>query len=216
MANIQAPRKPLLRGVLHQEAFFMALGACILLVVRGAESLRTEALSASLIYSLGLLSVFGISAVYHRPHWEPKPRALMKRLDHSAIFILVAGTITPLCFLALPADSGRHLFTVIWFVAALGILQSIFWVRAPKWFTSLFYVGMGLLASPYMQEAKISLGSANLALLESGGVIYALGAVFYAMKRPKLVAHIFGYHELFHLLTIIAAALHFAVIYQLL
>ena len=207
--------KPLLRGVLHQEAFFVALGACILLMVKAAASSNPKAFMASGIYSLGLLMVFGISAVYHRPHWEPKPRALLKRLDHSAIFMLVAGTVTPLCFLALPADSGRHLFHVIWFVAALGIFQSIFWVRAPKWFTSIFYVGMGLLASPYLQEVKSAVGPINLALLEAGGVVYTIGAVFYAMKRPKLVAHIFGYHELFHLLTIVAGALHFAVIYQL-
>lgn len=205
-------KKPLLRGYLHQETFFVSLGACSLLI---AKSSNSSSLISSVVYSCGLLLMLGISALYHRPHWEPVPRARMKRLDHSAIFLLIAGTFTPVCLLALPSRDGHQLLRVIWIAALTGILQSVFWVRAPKWFTALFYVGVGWLAFPYLPEMKDSLGFRNLSLIAGGGVIYTGGAIFYAMKKPKLFPAVFGYHELFHLFTVIAAGMHFIVIYQL-
>lgn len=205
-------KKPLLRGYLHQEAFFVTLGACALLV---AKSSNPTSQVASIIYAFGLLFMFGISAIYHRPHWEPKPRALLKRLDHSAIFILIASTFTPICMLALNERDGRQLLIVIWVAALVGILQSVFWVKAPKAVTAIFYVVMGWFALPYASALNESLGSTQLALIVAGGVAYTVGAVFYAMKKPKIVPAIFGYHELFHLFTIAGAALHFIVIYQL-
>lgn len=212
MRETKPLKKPLLRGYLHQEAFFIVLGAGTLLV---AKSSNQTTLVASLVYSLSLLLSFGISAIYHRPHWQPKQRAFMKRLDHSAIFILIAGTFTPICLLALPEHDGRQLLIVVWIAAVLGIFQSILWVKAPKAVTALFYVVMGWFAMPYAGDLHNSLGSAQLSLIVAGGVIYTVGAVFYAMKKPHLIPHIFGYHELFHLMTVIAAALHFVVIYQL-
>lgn len=206
------PIKPALRGYLHQETFFVALGAGILLIAR--ISGRT-ALIASLIYCLCLLLLFGISAFYHRLHWQPNTRALLKRLDHSAIYLLIAGTFTPICLFALSDTTGPRLLLVVWSVASLGIMQTIFWVQAPKWFSALFYVAMGWLVLPYLTELRGSLGSFNLLLLAIGGMAYTLGALVYALKRPGLVPAIFGYHELFHLLTIIGAALHFIVIYHL-
>lgn len=204
--------KPRLRGVLHQEAFFISLGACSLLV---AKSTTNFSLIASLIYSIGLLLLFGISTIYHRIHWQPTPRSFMKRLDHSAIFILIAGTFTPICLLALPPTSGHQLLLVIWIAAMAGILQSIFWVKAPKYVTAIFYVTMGWFALPYISELKNSLGTTSLTMIISGGVVYMVGAVFYALKKPNLFPGIFGYHELFHFFTIIGAGLHFIVIYQL-
>jgi hemolysin III len=204
--------KPLLRGYLHQEAFFIALGACALLI---AKSGSEKALVASIIYSVALLLLFGISAIYHRPHWEPKPRAVMKRLDHSAIFVQIAGTFTPICLLALPEEQGRRLLILIWIAALIGILQAVFWVKAPKWITVLFYVIMGWQALPYLSLLQSTLGFNYLALLAAGGVVYTVGAVFYAMKKPNFAPGYFGYHELFHLFTIIGAAFHFIVVYQL-
>lgn len=205
-------KKPTLRGYFHQEAFFVTLGACVLLIAKASNDLT---LIASLVYSFGLLCLFGVSAVYHRPHWQPKPRALMKRLDHSSIFICIAGTFTPVCLLALPATSGHRLLTVVWAAAFVGVLQSIFWVKAPKWFTALFYVGVGWLAVPYLSEMNASLGPQNTAGIIVGGLLYTVGAIFYAAKKPNFFPGIFGYHELFHIFTIIGAAFHFAVIYQL-
>lgn len=173
------------------------------------------ALVSSLIYSFGLLFLLGTSAIYHRLHWQPKSRALVRRIDHSAIFILIAGTFTPICLLALPEKSGWPLFVVVWMAALIGILQSIFWIKAPKIISAILYVVMGWLAFPYLGELNGVLGLTSLSLLVSGGSVFTLGAVFYALKKPKLWPKIFGYHELFHLFTIIGAALHFIVIYQL-
>lgn len=211
--TIQAPHgKPKLRGYIHQEAFFVSLGACLLLI---AKCTTTLSLIATLVYSFGLLILFGTSATYHRPMWPPKHRAMMKRFDHCAIFILIAGTFTPFCLLALAPEDGHKLLTVIWSTAALGILQSFLWPKAPKWFTALFYVIAGWMVLPYLSELKDSLGQTNLSILAAGGVVYTLGAVAYAMKRPRLRPTIFGYHEFFHVLTVIGAAFHFFVVYQI-
>ena len=159
--------------------------------------------------------MFGVSAIYHRPNWKERSRSLIRRLDHSAIFILIASTTTPLCLLALSDQKGYHLLLVIWTGAIAGILKSIFWVHAPKALTALFYVGMGWSVSPYIGEFRETLGGAKLSLIVAGGIVYSLGGIFYALKRPKLHSPVFGYHELFHVLTIVAATLHFIAIYQL-
>ena len=211
-AENQVSGKPKLRGYFHQEAFFIALGACTLLVAKSSNSFS---LISSLVYSIGLLTLLGVSSVYHRFNWPPTRRALLKRLDHSAIFILIAGTFTPICLLALSEASGQKLLIVIWSAAILGVVQSIFWVKAPKIVTSLFYVIMGWLAFPYLGELRNTLGITLVALMLSGGIVYTVGALFYAFKKPNLIPGVLGYHELFHLFTVIGAAFHFAMIYQL-
>jgi hemolysin III len=205
-------KKPLLRGYFHQEAFFVAVGACCLLI---AKSSHAVSYISSIVYSIGLMMLLGISALYHRHHWPPKQRAIMKRFDHSAIFILIAGTFTPLCLLALPVTHGEKLLMVVWAAALLGIIQSIFWVQAPKWVSALLYIIMGWLALPYLGELKLALGEVNLLLILLGGIVYTVGAFFYAFKRPNFIPLVFGYHELFHLFVVVAAALHFIVIYRL-
>jgi hemolysin III len=203
--------KPLLRGVLHQQAFFIALGACSLLI---AKSTTNISLIASIVYTVSVLLLFGISTIYHRILWQPTPRAFMKRLDHSAIFILIAGTFTPICLLALPPTDGRQLLITVWGFASLGILQAMAWSSAPKWFRVLFYVVVGWLALPYLNQLEQSLGSLSVGFLAAGGVAYTVGAVIYFLKIPKSAA-IFGYHEAFHVMTIIGAVLHFLVVYRL-
>ena len=205
-------KKPTWRGYLHQEAFFVTLGASVLLIAKSSSSIAFE---ASLVYSLGLLLLFGVSAIYHRPQWQIKTRALLKRLDHSCIFILIASTFTPICIFALSKVSGERLLLIVWIAALVGIFQSIFWVKAPKFLTAILYVIMGWLVLPYLQDLRATMGVNQILLLIAGGVLYTVGALFYAFKRPVLFPSIFGYHELFHLFTILAAAFHFAVIYQL-
>ncbi len=204
--------KPALRGYIHQEAFFFSLGACLILL---AETKNNVELIGSSVYSFGLLFLFGMSAIYHRPHWPPNRRALLKRFDHCAIFFLIAGTFTPVCLLGLPKASGDHLLIVIWSAAFLGVIQSIFWVKAPKWMNGLIYICVGWLLLPYTMELKKSIGQTGLNLLFAGGITYTVGALFYILKKPNLKPGIFGYHELFHLMTVVAACLHFAVIYKL-
>lgn len=205
-------RKPILRGYFHQESFFFFLGAGSLLLAKATNS---TALLAAGIYVLGLLLLFGISAIYHRPHWQLARRKLLKRFDHSAIFVVIAGTFTPICLLALAEQTGNQLLLIVWIVAFIGVMQSIFWVKAPKYITAIFYIVMGWLAVPYFAEFKVALGLPQFYLIVSGGIVYTVGAVFYALKKPKLNPVYFGYHELFHIFTIIGACLHFLVIYRL-
>lgn len=214
MADEQVPQivKPLLRGHFHQAAFFFALGACAMLI---AQSHNAREAIAMVIYSLSVVTLFGISALYHRPQWSPGPRAWMRRLDHAAIFIMIAGTGTPLCLLALQEPAGTNLLTIIWTAALIGIIQSVFWVNAPKWLAAILYVVMGWLAFPYLPELNAALGTTNVVLILVGGVIYTLGALVYAFKKPNPWPKVFGYHEIFHLMVIIAAVFHFLVIASL-
>lgn len=209
---IQKPIKPLLRGHFHQEAFFFALGACVLLLVLSAKS---GTLVGTTIYSLSLCSMFGISALYHRPNWSDKARMWMRRLDHSAIFLMIAGTGTPLCLIAIPKNGGPDLLQLIWLAGALGIVQSLVWVSAPKWLAAGLYLIMGWLAIPYFPELSRALGAPRVGLILTGGIIYSVGALVYALKRPNPLPKYFGYHEIFHLLVIVAAAFHFYVIASL-
>lgn len=204
--------KPLLRGHFHQAAFFYALGACTLLIV---QSSGVRQLIAAVIYSISLCGMFGVSALYHRKNWQPEARMWMKRLDHCAIFVLIAGTGTPISMLAIADTGGRTLLAIIWIAAIVGVLQSLFWIKAPKWISALLYIVMGWLAVPYVKEMSTALGSANIALILTGGVVYTLGAVIYALKRPNPSPKYFGYHEIFHILVIVAAILHFIVVAQL-
>ncbi|MDG0817880.1 hemolysin III family protein [Bdellovibrio sp. PAP01] len=201
--------KPLLRGHFHQAAFFIAVGACAMLI---SLSPNSQSLIATVIYSLSLCGLFGVSALYHRPQWSPNARMWMRRLDHSAIFILIAGTSTPICMLAIPSEGGNKLLAIIWIAAAIGVMQSLFWVKAPKWLAAILYIIMGWLAAPYMPEMKNALGMTSVMLILVGGIIYTLGAVVYATKKPDPSPKYFGYHEIFHVLVIVAAALHFVVI----
>ncbi len=205
--------KPFLRGHFHQAAFFMALGACTLLVIKSFE---TSAFWATLIYSLSLVSLLGISALYHRINWGPRFRMVMRRLDHAAIYFLIAGTMTPICLLTLPATSGRNLLIIGWVVAVAGMLLSTVFTQTPKWLNALLYIIAGLMVVPFLPEMAANLGPVNLGLIISGGIVYVLGALAYAFKKPDFFPHIFGYHELFHILVIVGAALHFTVIYNLL
>ena len=206
--TVLAPEKPLLRGVSHEIAAGVALAGWIVLALVAAPG---RARLAANVYGASLFTLFLVSALYHRPTWRPRARLLMRRLDHSAIFLLVAGTYTPVCLL-LPAASGVPLLAVVWVGAALGILQSILWVHAPKPLVAAIYVALGWAVLPVLPTVRTVLGTAAIALLAAGGAAYTLGAVIYAAQRPDPFPRVFGYHEVFHALVIVAAACHFAVV----
>jgi len=201
-----------MRGKLHQGAFFVSLGACAVLV---AASSAAVARLVSLTYSFGLLALFSISAMYHRINWTPPIRRRMKALDHAAIYLFIAATMTPFAMLALAAPTGPQFLMVAWGLALAGVLQSIFWVDAPKWLPATFYVAMGWVALLYAPQIYRAIGSFNFALIVAGGVFYTVGALCYVTRLPRLKRAVFSYHELFHAFTILIAVLHFAVIYQL-
>ena len=211
-ASIPKKVKPLLRGHFHQGAFFFAMGACTMLIA-GAQGPR--ALVATIIYSICISALFGISALYHRPMWDPGPRTFMKRLDHAAIFLMIAGTATPISMLAISGEDGNKLLAILWAFAFFGVMQSIFWVKAPRWLSAILYVIMGWLAVPYLPEMKAVLGMGRIWVLLAGGIVYTLGAVIYAIKKPDPWPKYFGYHEIFHILVIVAAVLHFIVVSSL-
>ena len=202
-----APGKPLLRGVSHELAAGVALGGWILLALVAAPG---RARLAANVYGASLVALFVVSALYHRPHWRPRARLLMRRLDHSAIFLLIAGTYTPFCLL-LPPQTGERLLAVVWGGATAGVLQSVLWVRAPKPLVAAVYVLLGWVIVPVLPSLRTALGPGAIALLATGGAAYTLGAVVYATRRPDPFPRVFGYHEVFHALVVAAAACHFAV-----
>ena len=198
--------KPRLRGVSHQIAFFIALAAGVLLVV-GAPS--SHAAFAAAIYGASLATLLGTSALYHRRNWSPSRREILRRFDHSAIFVLIAGSYTPACRLAMEPAEGHPLLIVIWSGAVAGIAISVGWPRAPRALKTLLYAALGwvgVVSAPALQR---SMGTSGLVLFVGGGVIYSVGAVVYVKKRPNPWPATFGYHEIFHLLVIAAATCHF-------
>lgn len=202
-----APPKPLLRGVSHELAAGVALAAWIVLAAL-APSGRGRLAGA--VYGASLFTLFAVSAVYHRPTWSPRARLLMRRLDHSAIFLLIAGTYTPFCLL-LGGARGEALLAVAWGGALLGVALSIAWPKAPKPLTAAVYVALGWVVLPVIPALRALLGAGAVALLAAGGVVYSLGAAVYATRRPDPFPRVFGYHEVFHALVIVAAVLHFLV-----
>ena len=205
-------KKPALRGHFHQAMFFVVLGAGVPLVYN-SQGLSTR-VSVS-VYVVCALLTFGISALYHRITWSADARAIWRKLDHAGIYLMIAGTFTPVAMLGLSAASARNCLMTIWVIALAGIIQSIFFVNIPKIFSALIYLVAGYLIVPYMGELQQTLGSGNVWLLVAGGVTYTLGALCYALKRPVLDPRYFGYHEVFHVLVNAGAILHFFVINDL-
>jgi hemolysin III len=202
---IPQPEKPLLRGVSHEVAAAFALAGWVALV-RTAPGPR--AAFAAAVYGLALTAQFCVSALYHRPSWGIRARMVMRRLDHAAIFLLIAGTYTPVCLL-LPAAGGRLLLALVWAGALAGMIFSVVWPMAPKWLLALLGVGLGWAVVPMLPALRSAIGPGGLALLLAGGLAYTLGAIVYATRRPDPLPRVFGYHEVFHALVIVAAACHY-------
>jgi hemolysin III len=201
--------KPRLRGVSHQYAFYVALaaGAALVVLARGGE-----ARVAALVYAFSLAAMFGASALYHRIDWRPRARAWLRRLDHSMIFVLIAGTYTPFALLVLDGTLQTVVLVGVWSGAAAGIVFTMLWVDAPPWLTAATYVGLGWFSIIAIPEITARAGAGALVLLAVGGVAYTTGAVVYARRRPDPRPATFGYHEVFHVLVVVAAAAHFSAV----
>jgi hemolysin III len=201
--------KPRMRGVLHQYAFFVSLvlGAA-LVIVAGSGRARL----AAGIYAFAVSGLLGTSALYHRVTWSKRARAWMRRLDHSMIFVLIAGTYTPLALLVLHGTLAHALLIVVWAGALGGIVLNLVWITAPRWLIAAVYVALGWVAVAAMPALAKEIGAVGVALLAGGGLLYTAGAVIYATKRPNPSPQVFGYHEIFHALVVAAAAAHFAVV----
>jgi hemolysin III len=201
--------RPRLRGWLHVWAFAISVAAGTALVSVAAVTRGGQAAAATSVYALTVALLFGTSAVYHRVSWStPARRALVARLDHSMIFLFIAGTYTPFALLAMPEQTGRAVLAVVWAGAVGGVLLKTSWITAPRWLTVPIYLALGWVGVFVLPELLSHGGVAALVLLVAGGVAYTAGGVVYGLKRPDPVPHVFGFHEVFHLCTVVAAACH--------
>ena len=204
-----APVKPRLRGVLHQYAFFVSLAAGALLVLLAPSG---RALLAATVYAISLSALLGVSALYHRVHWSARARRWMGRLDHTMIYLLIAGTFTPFGLLALSGTLAVVLLAVVWSGALAGIGLHVLWTDAPKWLTAAVYVTLGWTGTAALPQLVARVGWPPTALLLVGGVLYSVGAAIYALRRPDPAPAVFGYHEVFHALVVAAATTHYAAV----
>ena len=202
--------KPKLRGVSHEWAFFASLvcGTALILFAK-----TPKATLAVAIYAVSLSALLGTSALYHRVNWErPEVRQWMRRLDHSMIFFLIAGTYTPFALLVLHGALASAILVVVWIGAIAGAIVEMIWIDHPKWVAAIIYLSLGWVAVAAFPELWSQMGVAGTLLVAAGGLLYTAGAVVYATQRPNPNPAIFGYHEVFHALVIAAALIHFSVI----
>lgn len=209
-ASIAEPAeiKPTWRGWIHAGTFPVTIAAGIVLITLAHGA---PAKWASAVFVLTSMLLFGNSALYHRFNWRPRMKIILKRIDHANIFLLIAGTYTPLAVLALPPQKGFLLLTLVWAGALLGIGFRVFWISAPRWLYVPLYLALGWAAMMYI----VDLMNANLAmmiLVLVGGLFYTVGAVIYGVKRPNPVPGVFGFHEIFHTLTVLAFLCHWTAV----
>ena len=196
--------KPLLRGWIHAGMFPLAVAAGIVLI---SLAHGPVAKWAAAVYMLSSMLLFGVSALYHRGNWRPHTKQVFRRLDHANIFLLIAGTYTPVALLALPLQKGILLLVMVWVGAFLGIGFRVFWISAPRWLYVPLYVLLGWAAMMYIVDIYRA-SAAAMVLIIVGGLLYTLGSVVYGFKRPNPIPGVFGFHEIFHALTVLAFLCH--------
>ena len=201
--------RPRFRGVTHKYAFYASLITGAVLLVAAPTR---KAGAAAAIYAASVSALFGTSALYHRITWQPSARRWMRRLDHSMIFILIAGTYTPFAVLVLHGTLAHVVLAVVWGGALAGVILKLVWIDAPKWLVSGVYVALGWVGVVTIPQLLSRAGVGAVALIVVGGLLYSAGAVIYALRRPDPSPTVFGYHEIFHLLVIGAVALQYAVV----
>jgi hemolysin III len=204
--------RPRMRGWLHLFAFFGAVVAGAVLIPL-AWALGARAGVSVTIYSLTICGLFGISALYHRRRWSPRGWKIMKRLDHSMIFLFIAGTYTPFALLAVDEPRGYWVLGIVWAGALAGVALKLSWPTAPRWVGVPLYLALGWVAVFVLTDILHIAGVASLVLLAVGGVLYTVGGIAYAVKKPNPWPGVFGYHEVFHAMTILAAICHYIAVY---
>ncbi len=205
--------RPRMRGWFHVYAFGVALVCGVVMCILATAQDGWKPLVGCAVYAVTVCGLFGVSALYHRRVWGPRGYATMKRLDHSMIFLFIAGTYTPFCLLLLPEQTARLLLTVVWSGAVAGVALQMAWPRAPRWLAVPLYVALGWTAIAVMPDILHRGGVATVILLIAGGVIYSVGAICYALKWPNPWPRTFAHHEIFHAATVVAATCHNVAVY---
>lgn len=198
--------KPKLRGWIHAGVAPLVLAASIVLVVL---SPTPAAKWSTAVFGLTAVMLFGTSAVYHRGRWSPRVQGVLRRLDHTNIFLIIAGTYTPLAVLLLPASTAKILLIIVWSGAILGLLARVLWLGAPRWVYVPVYVALGWVAVAFLPQFWRSGGPVIVWLVAAGGLAYTAGAVVYGLKRPNPSPRWFGFHEVFHTLTVVGYTCHY-------
>ncbi|MET7706178.1 hemolysin III family protein [Micromonospora sp. NPDC005189] len=205
--------KPRMRGWLHTYAFFVALVSGIVLCSIAATRPGWAPLVSCVIYSLTVCGLFGTSALYHRRVWSERGYQIMRRMDHSMIFVFIAGTYTPLCVMLLEPRPATVMLALVWGGALAGVALKLVWPHAPRWVSAPLYLALGWVAVAMLPDILHGGGVTALVLLIVGGAIYSVGAIFYALRRPNPWPTVFGHHEFFHACTLLAALCHHIAIY---
>ena len=205
LETVVAVVKPHLRGWLHAGMTPLAVAAGIVLI---ALAPTTSGRVAAIVFSITAWMLFGTSAVYHRGNWSPRVAGVLKRMDHSNIFLIIAGTYTPFALL-LPRSDARTMLLIVWIGAVAGVLFRVFWVGAPRWLYTPVYVALGWVSVFYLRQLSHFGGPAIVTLIAVGGLLYTAGAVVYGIKRPNPSPRWFGFHEIFHTLTLAAFTVHY-------
>jgi hemolysin III len=200
--------KPSWRGWIHAGTFPLTiiLGIVLLVAADGAAAKWSSA-----VFVASSMLLFGISALYHRFNWQPRTKMMLKRFDHANIFLLIAGSYTPITVLALPPNKAVLLLSLVWGGAILGIAFRMFWIGAPRWLYVPLYLALGWGALMYIVDF-FQANAAMMTLIMIGGLCYSVGAVVYAMKKPNPIPGVFGFHEIFHALTLVAFLCHWVAI----
>lgn len=203
--GVIAAVKPRLRGWIHAGTAPLALAACIVLVVLADGAAKTW---ASAVYLTCSLLLFSNSGVYHigNGHWSSRVSAVLRRIDHANIYLLIAGTYTPLSIALLPTGTATLVLAIVWAGAVIGTVTNLVWMSAPRWFTTGLYIILGWVAVWFLPQFWTTGGPAIVWLLVAGGVTYTLGGVVYARKSPDPAPRWFGFHEVFHVCTVLAWA----------
>jgi hemolysin III len=201
--------KPRLRGWFHQVAFFLTIPAGIVLY---SAAHTTAARVAALVYSFSLAGLYGVSATYHRRRWSARGFRWMRRLDHAMIYLLIAGSATPVALLGLRAPWSAVTLAMVWAGAALGITLKLLRIEKFRVLTGALYIGLGWILFPFAPQLLRSLSDTSVALILIGGVLYTGGAVVLASNRPNPAPATFGYHEIWHSMVIAASACHYAAV----
>jgi hemolysin III len=202
-----------MRGWLHAYAFGVAVVAGIVLCAMAATRPGPSAVVSCAIYSITVCALFGTSALYHRRVWSRRMYPIMRRLDHSMIFVFIAGTYTPFAVLLLSPGVATTILSIVWGGALAGVALKLVWPHAPRWVSAPLYVALGWVAIAVLPGIEHSGGVATVVLLAAGGAFYTVGAVFYALRRPNPWPQVFGHHEFFHACTLVAALCHHIAVY---